>query len=41
MLVPISEMDMMAGARLHNPADVEDDLPQNKGWFMRVARGLF
>ncbi|ROV99053.1 hypothetical protein VMCG_06639 [Cytospora schulzeri] len=39
-LVPISEMDMMAGARLHNPADDEDDLPQKQSWFMRIVRGL-
>ncbi|KUI56267.1 hypothetical protein VP1G_03590 [Cytospora mali] len=39
-LVPISEMDMMAGARLHNPEDVDDDLPKHQNWFVRIARGL-
>lgn len=41
MVVPISEMDMMAGARLHNPADDEDGMPAKQSWFMRIARGLF
>ncbi|KUI64963.1 putative amino-acid permease P7G5.06 [Cytospora mali] len=40
-LVPISEMDMMAGARLLNAEDVDDDLPKHQNWFVRIARGLF
>lgn len=39
-LVPIAEMDMLAGARLHDPEDLEDELPQKQSWFMRIARGL-
>lgn len=41
MLVPIAEMDLMDGARLHNPEDVDDELPAKQNWFMRIARGLF
>jgi hypothetical protein len=41
MMVPIHEMDLMAGARLHNAADDEDDELKKQSWFLRIFRGLF
>ncbi|ROW13085.1 hypothetical protein VPNG_05911 [Cytospora leucostoma] len=40
MLVPIAEMDMLAGARLHNPEDLEDEMPEKQSWLMRIVHGL-
>jgi hypothetical protein len=34
-------MDLMAGARLHNVTDNEDDDLKKQSWFKRIGRGLF
>lgn len=40
-LVPIHEMDLMAGARLHSVTDGEDDELKKQPWVKRIVRGLF
>lgn len=40
-MVPIHEIDLMAGARLHSAADDESDELKKQSWFKRIARGLF
>lgn len=40
-MVPIHEIDLMAGARLHSAADIEEDDMKKQSWFKRIARGLF
>lgn len=41
LLVPIHEIDLMAGARLHSVTENEDDELKKQSWFKRIARGLF
>lgn len=41
LLVPIHEMDLMAGARLLSAADGEDDELKKQPWVKRIVRGLF
>lgn len=40
-MVPIHEIDLMAGARLHSVTETEDHEVKKQSWFMRVVRGLF
>lgn len=40
-MVPIHEMDLMAGARLHNVEETEDDDLKKQSWIKRIVRGLF
>lgn len=39
LLVPIQEMDLKSGLRVHNPE--EDDVIPKQSWLLRVVRGLF
>ncbi|KAG6364902.1 hypothetical protein INS49_006506 [Diaporthe citri] len=41
LLVPIHEIDLMAGARLHSVTEDEDDELKKQSWFKRIVRGLF
>lgn len=40
-MVPIHEMDLMAGAHLHNVEETEDDDLKKQSWVKRIVRGLF
>lgn len=40
LLVPIQEMDLRTGLRIHNAVD-DDDEPVKQSWAMRVIRGMF
>lgn len=41
LMVPIHEIDLMAGARLHSVTEEEDDELKKQSWVKRIVRGLF